>query len=264
MWSAPSVRTRSTFFVLHTPVTFAPSDLAICTANVPTPPDAPLISDPLPRLHLRRRPAGPSGRCSPASGTAAACSNVRLAGLASPRSPAPDVLGERSGASPYTSSPGLTAGPPARRLPPPGEVRAADLLWVAEPERRRSISRATYGSPRMTCQSRALTAPPGPARAPRCRRPGLVDLSDLQRLRRAVPSCHDRLHALTLSAGRRRHIRTIPSRPPGLPQQRRPLVIIRIIIGLPFDWTPGGGLRCPGNAYYCGGLIPWRTRPPPD
>jgi hypothetical protein len=30
--------------VLHTPVTSAPKDLAICTANVPTPPDAPMIS----------------------------------------------------------------------------------------------------------------------------------------------------------------------------------------------------------------------------
>jgi hypothetical protein len=33
----------STFLVLHTPVTSAPKDLAICTANVPTPPDAPMI-----------------------------------------------------------------------------------------------------------------------------------------------------------------------------------------------------------------------------
>src|SRR5438874_4736984 len=29
--------------ILHTPVTSAPNDLAICTANVPTPPAAPLI-----------------------------------------------------------------------------------------------------------------------------------------------------------------------------------------------------------------------------
>src|SRR2546422_163696 len=40
---APMDRTISTFLVLHTPVTSAPNDLAICTANVPTPPDAPLI-----------------------------------------------------------------------------------------------------------------------------------------------------------------------------------------------------------------------------
>jgi len=42
-WPAPIERTMSTFGVLHTPVTSAPNDLAICTANVPTPPDAPLI-----------------------------------------------------------------------------------------------------------------------------------------------------------------------------------------------------------------------------
>ena len=36
-------RTISRFLVLHTAVTSAPNALAICTANVPTPPDAPLI-----------------------------------------------------------------------------------------------------------------------------------------------------------------------------------------------------------------------------
>src|SRR5215472_5797977 len=41
--SAPSDRTISTFSVLHTPVPSAPSDFAICTANVPMPPAAPLI-----------------------------------------------------------------------------------------------------------------------------------------------------------------------------------------------------------------------------
>ena len=35
---------RSSFAVLHTPVTTAPNALAICTANVPTPPDAVMIS----------------------------------------------------------------------------------------------------------------------------------------------------------------------------------------------------------------------------
>jgi NADPH:quinone reductase-like Zn-dependent oxidoreductase len=37
----PIERTISTFLVLHTPVTSAPNALAICTANVPIPPDAP-------------------------------------------------------------------------------------------------------------------------------------------------------------------------------------------------------------------------------
>src|SRR5665213_2387839 len=41
--SAPIDRTSSMFLVLHTAVTRASSDLAICTANVPTPPAAPLM-----------------------------------------------------------------------------------------------------------------------------------------------------------------------------------------------------------------------------
>ena len=32
------------FRVLHTPVTSAPNAFAICTANVPIPPEAPLMS----------------------------------------------------------------------------------------------------------------------------------------------------------------------------------------------------------------------------
>ena len=42
----------STFAVLQTPVTSAPNDLAICTANVPTPPDAPFTSTLLYRLNV--------------------------------------------------------------------------------------------------------------------------------------------------------------------------------------------------------------------
>ena len=37
-------RIISAFFVLQTPVTSAPNALAICTANVPTPPEAPWIN----------------------------------------------------------------------------------------------------------------------------------------------------------------------------------------------------------------------------
>src|SRR4030042_3043071 len=75
-----------------TPVTSAPNDLAICTAKVPTPPPAPLIKtfcpgrifplsdrrklgedDPTPRRFWRA--------LDPAEGTAAASSNVILAGF---------------------------------------------------------------------------------------------------------------------------------------------------------------------------------------
>src|SRR5712691_2459280 len=63
-WSAPSDRTSSTLRVPHTPVTSAPSNLAIWTAMVPTPPEAPLI-------RTRDRLAGRRGRgpaCRPGPG----------------------------------------------------------------------------------------------------------------------------------------------------------------------------------------------------
>src|SRR5216684_7148160 len=40
--SAPIAVTRSVSDVLHTPLTSAPNALASCTANVPTPPEAPM------------------------------------------------------------------------------------------------------------------------------------------------------------------------------------------------------------------------------
>jgi hypothetical protein len=70
----------STFLVLHTPVTSAPKDLAICTANVPTPPAAPLIKTLCPgrMCPLSRRPCN---AVNAAIGTAAACSNVPFSGF---------------------------------------------------------------------------------------------------------------------------------------------------------------------------------------
>src|SRR5215471_1230637 len=77
--SAPIDRTRSTLPVLQTPVTSAPNDLAICTANVPTPPEAPLIRTVCPALTcpVSRRPC----KATSAVGTDAACSKLRLLGL---------------------------------------------------------------------------------------------------------------------------------------------------------------------------------------
>src|SRR5512132_3803245 len=70
----------STLLVLHTPVTSAPKALASCTAKLPTPPDAPMITTFCPGL------TPPVSRtawraANPEIGTAAACSKVRLAGL---------------------------------------------------------------------------------------------------------------------------------------------------------------------------------------
>jgi hypothetical protein len=56
--------------VLHTPVTCAPSDLAIRTAKVPMPPEAPVDQDRLPRpdvaviaKRLKRDEAGQGNGC---------------------------------------------------------------------------------------------------------------------------------------------------------------------------------------------------------
>ncbi|MGZ4665668.1 MAG: hypothetical protein ACXV5Q_11660, partial [Frankiaceae bacterium] len=61
-------------------MTSAPSAVAIWTANVPTPPAAPLTST---RCPGRTAPTSriPRSAVAPAIGTAAACSNVRLTGL---------------------------------------------------------------------------------------------------------------------------------------------------------------------------------------
>src|SRR6266571_7062489 len=73
-------RTISTFLVLQTPVTSAPNDLATCTANVPTPPAAPLIKTFWPGwiCPLSRRPCN---AVHAATDTEAACSNVTLLGF---------------------------------------------------------------------------------------------------------------------------------------------------------------------------------------
>src|ERR1044071_10223772 len=70
----------SIFLVLHTPVTSAPNDLAICTAKRPTPPEAPTIRTFCPE----RIPPASRRACRATTadvGTAAACANVRLVGF---------------------------------------------------------------------------------------------------------------------------------------------------------------------------------------
>src|SRR6266536_2973065 len=78
--SAPIDRTRSTFRVLQTPVTSVPNARAICTANVPTPPEAPLMRTFCPGW-IRPSSRRPSRAVLAASGTAAACSNDRFFGF---------------------------------------------------------------------------------------------------------------------------------------------------------------------------------------
>src|SRR5215470_7184321 len=79
-WSAPIDLTRSTLAVLHTPVTVAPNSFANCTANVPTPPDAPMINTDCPAWILPTS-RSPFKAVQPEVGTDPACSMVRFAGL---------------------------------------------------------------------------------------------------------------------------------------------------------------------------------------
>jgi len=79
-WSAPIERTISCFPVLHNPVTTAPNDLAIWTAKVPTPPDAPIIKTFCPGLTFPLSRI-PWKAVSAAVGTEAASSNVMLDGF---------------------------------------------------------------------------------------------------------------------------------------------------------------------------------------
>src|SRR3979490_76424 len=76
-WSAPIDRAVSTFLVLHTAVTSAPNDLAIWTANVPTPPDAPSTRTLWPGW-MRPLSRRPRRAVIAAIGTAAASSNELL------------------------------------------------------------------------------------------------------------------------------------------------------------------------------------------
>src|SRR5207245_6611763 len=106
---APMDRTISTLLVLHTPVTSAPNDLAICTANVPTPPPAPLIRTFCPDriFPLSRRPCN---AVSAATLTEAACSNVTLEGfVATADSEVHAYSAKDPRHEPNTSSPGLNS-----------------------------------------------------------------------------------------------------------------------------------------------------------
>src|SRR5438874_13396227 len=78
--SAPMDRTMSKFVVLHTPVTFAANDFALCTANVPTPPAEPLIKTFCP-CRIRPLSRKPCSAVSAATCADAAWSNDTLADL---------------------------------------------------------------------------------------------------------------------------------------------------------------------------------------
>src|ERR1022692_3586535 len=127
-WSAPKDRTVSILAVRHTPVTSAPDALAICTAKVPTPPDAPMTSTRFPACTCPRSRTA-CRAVNAETGTAAACVKVRLAGLgASLSGRALAYSAKEPSAMPNTSSPTcsvVTAGPGDFPAPHRG-LRGAD------------------------------------------------------------------------------------------------------------------------------------------
>src|SRR5919106_5025482 len=161
-WSAPRDRTKSTFRVLHTPVTSAPSALAICTASVPTPPDAPLMRTVVPGL------TWPTSRMAimavrPDMTDAAASLNESVAGFSMSRDAGATVNSANvpwgavavSHKDPNTSSPGwrsVTFLPTASTTPATSVPRTG-----VEGCRSPDLSRRMYGIPVTVTQSGVFT-----------------------------------------------------------------------------------------------------------
>src|SRR5271157_2785438 len=148
-------RTKPAFLVLHMPVTAAPDDLAICTANVPAPPAAPLIKTfCLDRIcPLSRRPCN---AVRPATDTAAACSNVTLPGfVTNDDSEVRAYSAKAPRHEPNTSSPGLNwvTFLPTASTWPATSTPSRLILGLRSPV----IMRRGYGVPLMKCQSSGLT-----------------------------------------------------------------------------------------------------------
>ncbi len=140
--AAPSERTSSTLPVLHTPVTSAPSAAAIWTANEPTPPLAPLTSTRWPGF------TAPTSRIPrravvAAMGSAAACSNVRLAGFGTTLSCAAHAYSAKAPRTkPNTSSPGRSPRTfaPTVSTTPAASLPATGIFGLVSPI---PMSRAT-------------------------------------------------------------------------------------------------------------------------
>ena len=134
--------------MLHTPVTSAPRAFAICTANVPTPPDAPFTSTFWPGLTC----ALSRNACSAvtaATGTPAACANVRFAGFGTSALPCVTLTysAKAPHRDPYTASPGwnaVTLRPTAATVPAKSTPSRSD---VGRPSP--DSKRMTYGVPVM-------------------------------------------------------------------------------------------------------------------
>ena len=144
--------------VPHTPVTSAPSTLAIWTAMVPTPPEAPLTRTRVPAPTCATSRMATSA-ASPVITDAAASVNVSPAGF-----PASWAAGTttywanapaRSQVDPSTSSPGTRSvtRPPTASTTPATSLPRTARFGRRSPEARRPM----YGTPVTVAQSGVLT-----------------------------------------------------------------------------------------------------------
>ena len=194
--AAPSERTSSTLRVLHTPVTSAPIATAICTANEPTPPLAPLTSTRCPAF------TAPTSRIPrravvAAMGSAAACSNVRLAGFGATLSSAAHAYSAKAPRTkPNTSSPGCSpcTFAPTASTTPAASLPTTGIFGLVSPI---PMSRATYGSPRSDVPvGRVEGGGVHPDQHVVGSDLGQVDVHQPQRVRRPEPFLDDRLHRM--------------------------------------------------------------------
>ena len=201
-WSAPIERTSSTLRVLVTPVTSAPNALAICTAKVPTPPDAPLIRTFWPAV--TRAESRSSWRAVVAdTPTAAACSKLRRAGFGRNWSSGARANSAKAPAhQPNTSSPGRRRW---TSLPTASTVPATSVPGIGCFGRRRPVaSRMRYGDPVIRIQSPTwMDAAWTRTRTSSSPMAGRIDVADLEGRCAAVAVLRDGLHRNGLPSTRR-------------------------------------------------------------
>ncbi|CAN5492296.1 hypothetical protein BH23ACT9_BH23ACT9_25330 [soil metagenome] len=132
--------------MLHTPVTSAPKALAICTANVPTPPDAPVTATVCPACRCTTSRSA----CNAVNadvGTAAACAMDRLGGMRTKWSAGAHAYSASVPVAlqPNTSSPGCRA---LTVLPTASTTPATSLPGMGWRGRRSpNANRTRYGTP---------------------------------------------------------------------------------------------------------------------
>ena len=137
----------------------------------------------------------PAGRSCPEIGIAAACSKVRSAGFGTSLSAGVTAssANEPARRCPSPRRPGrkpVTFAPTASTVPATSQPRTATFG-----RRNPSIGRAMYGIPAMMCHTSGPRAGRvHPDEDVVLAHHGLLDVAELQHVRRAVPILHDRLH----------------------------------------------------------------------